>query len=305
MSVHAEFETGHGLQVASVQGWRDFTDYADNYGGECVRHLVTYGWENDLSGVEEDLKQLQDIEDCPEDIKSTIQDLLQQIEEHQGEEFIIISDGLTDSPNDEEESEDNDEVDDPTDIVDHKEETTQHDEHGKSEIEKLRSFMEKGREAAIKNVAAAAKKIKDLKPLDLDLQTLTGIIEQEIRGLRPLLEQHLTTSTLSSAVLGLNSTVAQVPLSITPPSFLEPAIPVTETLAAILFPGGTPPQTVLPVINAASKALASVLPAVGENYKQTAQLVREGVFAVTGDLTEHAVADIKEQLNKALVAGLS
>lgn len=173
----------------------------------------------------------------------------------------------------------------------------------KSPIEELNEYVEQGRENTINLMAKLAAKIKSFKPLNVDLQTLAGLIVEEIQELRPQLEQNLTSSMFSSGVLGLNQTAAQVPFSIS-------STPIPETikddLVSILFPGNTtPPKVVLPVINAAVNALAARTGQSGDTYKQTAQLVRDGAFAITGDLTDHAVSDVKEQLGKALAEGLS
>lgn len=61
----------------------------------------------------------------------------------------------------------------------------------------------------------------------------------------------------------------------------------------------------LPALERAIEVLDKAPVRVGADYLETADHVREGAFAITGELTEKAVADVREQLSKAILEGKS
>lgn len=177
-------------------------------------------------------------------------------------------------------------------------------DENRSDLQKLRDFLEQGRQAAVKQVAATARRLRGLKNLNVDLGSLAGIVEQEIRGLRPLLEEQLISNMFGGAALGVAQAGVHVPPAFTTPFAMDPALN-TEALASLLFPGATPPKAVFPVLEAAVSTIKNAAVAAGKDFRHTAQLVREEAFAITGDLTEKALLDVRNEFQRAVAEGLS
>lgn len=206
--------------------------------------------------------------------------------------------------------------------------TFQYDE-AESILSRLRRFISRGKEAAKLRITSLAKRIRELDPL-APLRSLGDIIEAEIRRLTPFLSADLVSDALPSAISGQLELLNRIPgvsdhlpikdSSDTPtmPTGIASKPPILPELTKILFgeesepeaPTGSyvlpsPPKEVVefPFIRAAVEAIESAPPAVGATYKETAQLVRDGAFAITGDLTEKAVADVRNQLAKTIQDG--
>lgn len=202
----------------------------------------------------------------------------------------------------------------------------QYDE-AESILTRLRRFISRGKEAAKLRITSLAKRIRELDPL-APLRSLGDIIEAEIRRLTPFLSSDLISDALPSAISGQLELLNRIPgVSIptavegssdtpTMPTEVSHNLPILPELTKILFgdiPEVSPPETRLnepleptidlPFIKVAVEAIESAPPAVGATYKETAQLVRDGAFAITGDLTEKAVADVRDQLAKTIQDG--
>lgn len=204
------------------------------------------------------------------------------------------------------------------------------DQFAEGYLSRLREFIGKGMEAAKNRVQGASRYIRTLDPFQ-PLQTLAGLIEEQIRKLTPLLGNDLFSDAFPSSVGGSLDVLSRVkppetPLtpegSVAPPvapgTVLEiqptevpatitlPAIqPIPPALTELLFPPEVPhePEVHLPAIKAAVEALDASPVAVGSNYLETAQKVKKGSFAITGELTEKAVADVRQVLSKVIQEG--
>lgn len=162
-------------------------------------------------------------------------------------------------------------------------------------IKKLREFVQKGTSTKI---LEALKKIKALKAAgSVGIQTMAGMIEKEIRTLQPLIAQDLTAGMYGSAIQGVKEAVQSLP---------EQAIP--EALPAAGAAAPTPelvlPENItLPALDDAVDVLRASPAAAGVDYKQTAELVRQGAFAITADLADTAVEQVRDILADSLRDG--
>lgn len=196
-----------------------------------------------------------------------------------------------------------------------------------SYLQRLRDFIGRGMEAAKRRTLELGRAVRALNPLE-SLQSLADTIEEQIRKLGPLLGADLFSDVLPShagGTLDVLSRAKPIPTPSEPPSAVgaaiapqtileaaklavpEPpsAIPVGPELAEILFPPGQvhEPEVHLPAVEAAVEALNQSPVAMGSNYLETAQKVREGSFAITGELTEKAVEDVRNVLSKTIQEG--
>lgn len=175
-------------------------------------------------------------------------------------------------------------------------------------MKRLREFIQRGTAVRLKR---AAEKIAALKKSDLDLQTLGGEIDKEIRALLPLLGEDLTRASFGGFVRGV-ADVAEYAASkpaLAPAAALtpKPAPPLSTIAPEALSLVGLSRNTLahFPALNDALRVLDRSPVAVGIDYRDTAAKVRAGAFAVTADVTEDAVADIKDVLVEALREGKS
>lgn len=191
---------------------------------------------------------------------------------------------------------------------------------GDSYLTRLRAMIGRGMEAAKNRVKTLAEQIRELDPFQ-SLQSLADVIEAQIRNLSPLLGNDLFSDAFPSHATGSLDVLQRLPAQdgikspvaspIAPQSTLETsqtaslAGVIPPELTKILFPPGEAhePEIHLPAIEAAVKALNDSPVAVGSHYLETAQKVKEGSFAITGQLTEKAVADVRDQLSKIIEEG--
>lgn len=167
--------------------------------------------------------------------------------------------------------------------------------------------------AAAKRIAAAAERIRALKKNGLSLPTLAGQIERELLALHPGLSADLTASMWGGQLTGMADGIAAVPTDFpippAPPAAAgPPAAPPPIPPAPPAAPGEPDepqPGVRFPVLDDALDVLEESPAAVGLDYQDTAAKVREGAFAITGDLTERAVGDVRDLLAEALRTGQS
>jgi SPP1 gp7 family putative phage head morphogenesis protein len=191
-------------------------------------------------------------------------------------------------------------------------------------LSRLREMIGRGLEAAKNRVGGVARYVRSLDPLR-SFQDLAQTIEEQIRKLNPLLGNDLFIDAFPSHVEGsldvLNrlpdqeaSTDVEVPKTLPAvsgevlanlPTLTAPVAPppVPPALADILFPEPHEPEVHLPAIEAAVETLKKSPVAVGSNYLETAQKVKQGSFAITGDLTDKAVSDVRDVLTKTIAEG--
>lgn len=203
--------------------------------------------------------------------------------------------------------------------------TFQHSE----EAERIqREFLNEG---TAKLVEGAKDRLNALKQTSIEnLAELHGLIQAEIFKLQPALEMALTASNFKHYVEGMAEIVREVPAEFLPAPTLEviktPRSEITEAIAtpsplpeavagippvkppgitAISLPEPPPPKVAFPIHDDAIRVLEASPASVGANYRETAELVRQGSFAVTGELVQGQVEQIKEVFQTALEEGHS
>lgn len=98
MSQSISTENEEMVQIASNQGWSDFCDWVqelsiDKY--PSLHHLVAFGYDNDADDLANELDLALDEEDAEEDIVSTIEGMIDFLEQHDDAEIIIVGNGVT------------------------------------------------------------------------------------------------------------------------------------------------------------------------------------------------------------------
>lgn len=165
-----------------------------------------------------------------------------------------------------------------------------------------------GSRLARKRINAAAARIRALKKNDLmPLPTLGMLVEQELLALHRGLSADLSASMLGGSLVGAADAWTAMPEGLEPPPPVTAAPPAPPqeppSLAALLGPDEPPPSVRFPIVEEALEVLADA-PAVAQpDYRATAAAVREGAFAITGDLTDAAVADVRDILTENLARG--
>lgn len=161
--------------------------------------------------------------------------------------------------------------------------------------------------AARRRIKSAAETIAAIKGEGLGLEPLASRIEAELRALRPGLSADLSASMFGGSLAGMADIVAIVPEAPSPLPAVAAGPPATPPPmpppAALLFPEGEPPGVRFPALADALETLRESPTAVGLDYQMTAAEVRQGAFAITGDLTEAAVADVRDILARTIETG--
>lgn len=169
-----------------------------------------------------------------------------------------------------------------------------------SYLKRLRQFILKGTSSKIKDALQAIRDIKKAK-LAIDPTTLSGLIELEIHRLQPQIAEDLTQTMGGSVLEGIKQAVQQTAKhledDVAGPSQPSPAVP--EVLEA-----SSTYKASLPILDEAVSVLRSSPVAAGIDYRDTAEKVRQGAFAVTKDLSDSAVAAVRDSLAQALEEGL-
>lgn len=148
-------------------------------------------------------------------------------------------------------------------------------------------------------------------------------MEGEVRKLAPYLATDLSIDSFLSHVAGSLGVVSRLPSQVLPllikassvsptaPSGVSPiegiAKPELPTLEEVLFPSKEPEVAIahLPALEKAVQTLEAAPIKLGKDYRETAKHVKEGAFAITTDMSDKAVEDIRNELAKALTEGKS
>lgn len=166
-------------------------------------------------------------------------------------------------------------------------------------IKQLREFIQKGTSTKI---LETIKKIKALKSAgSVGIQTMAGLIEKEIRALQPLLAKDLAVGMYGAAIHGVKEAVQELPEQATQQTTQE-ALPASGA-ASPDIELVLPENVVLPALDDALDVLRASPAAAGVDYKQTAEMVRQGAFAITADLTDNAVGQVRDILADSLRDG--
>ncbi len=162
--------------------------------------------------------------------------------------------------------------------------------------------------AARSRIRTAAEAIRALKKNALTIEEVYSLVTREIDLLQPLIGADLAAAMFGAEITGMAEIAAMMPgtlvssprLQVTLPPIKPPPPPKPS---AVLFPEGPPPGVRFPAMADAIEVLTDSPVAAGANYRETAELVKQGAFAVTGDLKESAVADIREILARTIEDG--
>lgn len=205
------------------------------------------------------------------------------------------------------------------------EHTSQHSEEGEEEplaiafeeneaVTKLRDFILKGTNKHLKETLA---KILTIKKVQGSLSDLAKQVEKELRLLQPKLTTDLVKGMYGSSLEGIAEVASKLN---TLPQALQPDTDIPDPeqqfghttliktgLATSLQQISDEPLTRasvnLPVLNEVVQRVSKLPVTAGINYKDTAAKVHAGAFAVTGELTDHAVTQVKDLLVEALEKG--
>lgn len=177
--------------------------------------------------------------------------------------------------------------------------------------EPLDSISLIGSASARSRIRGAAFRIRALKKNDLTpLETLSELIELEIQALRRGLSSDLSASMLGGQLTGMADAWATVPAEAIPPLTLPQGSPgpppppdVPPSIASLLGPDEPTPNVTFPVVEDALEVLADAPALARPDFRATAAAVKEGAFAITGDLTDSTVADVRDLLAENLAKG--
>lgn len=189
--------------------------------------------------------------------------------------------------------------------------SSQFDEGPEPLDEPLNSIALIGAASARSRIRGAASRIRALKKNDLTpLTTLGDLIEQEITALRRGLSSDLSASMLGGQLTGMADAWATMPVEaiqpVPAPAFVPPSPPEEPpppSIASLLGPDEPTPNVTFPVVEDALEVLADAPALARPDFRATAAAVKEGAFAITGDLTDSAVADVRNLLAENLARG--
>jgi SPP1 gp7 family putative phage head morphogenesis protein len=167
-------------------------------------------------------------------------------------------------------------------------------------VEKLKDFIAKGVKAKL---ALAKQRVLGVKDVLATPSALAIEVEREIGLLRPVIEDNLAVGMYSGAIAGKLEVVKSLPESYLSTLNLGGTPPTPPTASIALFGGAPPPYVQFPALDTALRDLGGSPVMVGANYRDTAAKVRAGAFAVTGDLTEGAVQEVRDLVAKAMEHG--
>lgn len=177
----------------------------------------------------------------------------------------------------------------------------------------------------LKSIEETQQKILGLKDSALGLTELAQIAQAELDKLREPLHRDLVVIGYQGAISGQAEVVEQweqLPQGyrirteskeVLPPPPSEQPKPAQSPLQPPQTPrkplgalgGEVPPEIRLPDLEAAVSLLERSTAMVGHDYQETAELVKAGAFAITGDLDTRVVQEIKELLTTAVEEGQS
>ena len=154
----------------------------------------------------------------------------------------------------------------------------------------LKEFVEKLKGIQAKSIAS-----------QLPVNAAAGLIDTEIATLGTLLGEILAVNNFTAYLEGIAHIISLLPETAgVTPNMPPPELPPFD---AVLFPEGIPPHVVFPRLEEALQVLSNSPVAAGINYKETAEFVRKGAFAVTKDLSDKALVELRDTLADAIHHG--
>lgn len=191
-------------------------------------------------------------------------------------------------------------------------------------LKRLRDLIGQGTATAVKRVKGLGEGFNRLKAFtNSTLEDLAGLMTAEIAKLTPHLTADLTTDTLLGSVAGATGVVSRLPSTLLGLLLKAPKTSLVAfktvhpeegagkaelpTLTEVLFPSTEPAITEvhLPALQIAVETIQAAPVKLGANYKETAEHVKKGAFAITADMEQKAVEDVRNELTKAITEGKS
>lgn len=89
------------VQIATNRGWADAVRWAEALDADdypCVRHLADHGWEDDLDGLLDQLRESLEKHPPSSDVDHVCEGLLDAISRHQSEGILVINGGVPTGP---------------------------------------------------------------------------------------------------------------------------------------------------------------------------------------------------------------
>jgi SPP1 gp7 family putative phage head morphogenesis protein len=182
---------------------------------------------------------------------------------------------------------------------------TQFDEGGQSTDD----IAEIGITSARSRIRGAASRIRALKKNELTpLGELADLITGEIYDLQRGISSDLSASMLAGQLTGMADAWTAMPAeAFEPPATLPGAPPLPPqpppSIAEMFGPDEPPPRVSFPVLDDAIEVLKEAPAQALPDFRATAAAVKQGAFAITGDLTDAAVADVRDLLTENLQRG--
>lgn len=132
-----------------------------------------------------------------------------------------------------------------------------------------------------------------------------GMFDGIIRRLGVSLKSLLTTATIGGIIAGAGEALTDIdakPKALIPdiPDDFQPPPEAPDTVTEIM---GERPEIRFPVVEQAVKKLDKSPVLAGRDFRQTAEAVRGGAFAVTADITDEQVALVRQTVSDAINKG--
>lgn len=203
--------------------------------------------------------------------------------------------------------------------LEHSEHSSQHEEQF-AENDLLTEFLSQSLANQIQSTQQEIISLK-WKATEMRLPELAQVVQQELRKLDQHLHQGLIHVGYQGAIEGTAEVVeayenlpteqkVQKPTSnsVTPTPSIEgdtptPPKPPKSPLEALGEP--IPPEVRLPDLERAIMTLMRPTAMVGTDWKETAELVKAGAFAITGDIAQHQSTEVQLALAEAMSEGHS
>ncbi len=130
------------------------------------------------------------------------------------------------------------------------------------------------------------------------------VVEGQLQGLARSLQRTLADSLLAAEITGAGEVAASIPASLltatTGLGFLPPA-PPSDVSSREAF--GREPEVRFPIVERAVEELADSPVFAGQDFRETAEAVNNGAFAITGELEEETVGRIRDLLTENIAEG--
>jgi len=159
--------------------------------------------------------------------------------------------------------------------------------------------------SAADRISLLLKKKTDLSDPEL-FSEIVGIIESARPEIQAVMEDSIMASQVAAAADALALSATSGVLVADAAATGPPTVPPRDPPVAIgdLTPGGREPVVRFPVVEDALMVLADSPAESGIDFRDTAARVHRGAFAITTELADETVSDIRDLLHENIAAGL-